>query len=203
MTVPILILAGGSSSRMGSRHKLLETVQGQPLLRLQAWRALKTSREVTVLIRPGQPALKRAVAGLPITLITAPEAIEGMGGSLRAGTMAHLRAKCFLMLLADMVDIEAQDMRALVAARSRSKNSVHIWQATTQDGKPGNPILFDRAVYGDLLNLRGDKGARHVLEKYTDQLSYVPLLGNRARLDLDTPEDWEKWRLQQQLTFTI
>lgn len=197
MTVPILILAGGSSSRMGARHKLLETVHGQPLLRLQAWRALKTSRDVTVLIRPDQPALEHVLEGLPVTILTANEAIEGMGGSLRAGTMAHLRDKCFLMLLADLVEIEANDMRALITARTKNESAAHIWQATTEDGKPGNPILFDRAVYGDLLDLHGDIGARKLLQLHKDELTYVPLPGQRARMDLDTPEDWAAWRATQ------
>ena len=196
MSVPILILAGGNSTRMGQRHKLLEPVRGQTLLRLQAWRALKTSREVTVLIRPGQPALKRALAGLPIRLLTAPEAFEGMGGSIRAGTRAHLRYKCFLMLLADLVEIEAQDMRTVIQARA-TKNGPWIWRGATEDGKPGHPILFEHAIYGDLLNLRGDQGGQDIMAARTDRVQLVPLPGQRARMDLDTPEDWKAWREAQ------
>ena len=196
MTVPILILAGGASVRMGARHKLLEEVQGQPLLRLQAWRALKASREVTVLIRPGQPQIKRALAGLPVRILTAPEAFEGMGGSIRAGTRAHLRAKCFLMMLADLVEIEASDLRKLIAARS-TESGPWIWRGATEDGRAGHPILFERAVYGELLNSRGDVGARNVLEMHPDRVRLVPLEGNRAVTDLDTEEDWDAWRAQQ------
>ena len=193
MTVPILILAGGASTRMGSRHKLLEEVQGQPLLRLQAWRALKTSREVSVLIRPGQPHLKRALAGLPIKLIVANEAFEGMGGSIRAGTRAHLRAKCFLLMLADLVEIEAQDLRKIIQSRARD-NGPWIWRGATEDGRPGHPILFDHRVYGDLLNMRGDMGAKSVIEAHAERVHLVPLPCNRALTDLDTPEEWAAWR---------
>lgn len=199
MTVPILILAGGSSSRMGSRQKLLEPVQGHPLLRLQAWRALKASRDVTVLIRPGQPALKRAVAGLPVKLLTAPEAFEGMGGSIRAGTRSQLRNKCFLMLLADLVEIEASDMRAVITARAK-KNGPWIWRGATEDGQPGHPILFERAIYGELLNLRGDQGGKSIMEAHADKVMLIPLPGQRARTDLDTPEDWDAWRASKKDT---
>lgn len=193
MTVPILILAGGSSSRMGSRQKLLEPVQGQPLLRLQAWRALKASRDVTVLIRPGQPALKRAVAGLPVKLLTAPEAFEGMGGSIRAGTRAQLRSKCFLMMLADLVEIEASDMRTVINARAR-RNGPWIWRGATKDGRPGHPILFERGIYGELLNLRGDNGGRGIIDAHADKVMLITLPGQRALTDLDTPEEWAAWR---------
>lgn len=196
MTVPILILAGGRSSRMGSRHKLLEEVQGQPLLRLQAWRALKASRDVTVLIAPDQPALRQALAGLPVKVLVAPEALEGMGGSIRAGTRSLRDSKCYLMLLADLVEIEAADLRALIAARSRKKGP-WIWRGATEDGKPGHPILFEHAVYDDLLALHGDEGGRKIMDAHADRVMLIPLRGQRARTDLDTPEDWESWRAAQ------
>ena len=197
MTVPILILAGGASSRMGSRNKLLEVAYGQPLLRLQAWRALKASREVTVLIRPGQPALRRALARLPVKTLVATEAFEGIGGSIRAGTRAHLRSKCFLMVLADLIDVEAQDMRTVMAARS-THSGPWIWRGATEDGLPGHPILFENAVFGDLLNLRGDAGGADIMQRRADRVQLVPLPGRRARRDLDTPADWDNWRQDQQ-----
>ncbi|MFK7877835.1 MAG: NTP transferase domain-containing protein [Paracoccaceae bacterium] len=197
MTVPILILAGGASTRMGSRNKLLEPVRGQPLLRMQAWRAMKASRDVSVLYRPGQPAIRRALAGLAVKHIVAREAFEGMGGSIRAGTLAHLRAKCFVMMLADLVEIEASDLRDVMQARAQSENNFHIFQAATDDGQPGHPILFDRTIYSELMNLRGDVGARDILKRHADHIKLVPLKGQRARLDLDTPEAWDHWRAQQ------
>lgn len=196
MTVPILVLAGGNSSRMAPRHKLLEEVHGQPLLRLQAWRALKASKDVTVLIRPGVPALKQALSGLNVKIISAPEAYEGMGGSIRAGTRAHLRSKCFMMLLADLVEVEAADMRTVMAARATS-NGAWIWRGATEDGKPGHPVLFDHMVYGDLLNLRRDAGGQDVMRQHRNRIQLVPLPGKRARRDLDTPEDWDAWRAEQ------
>jgi len=196
MSVPILILAGGTSTRMGNKHKLLEVVDGQPLLRLQAWRALKASPEVTVLLRPGQPALRRAVAGLPVRTITPQEALEGIGGSLRAGTRAHLGARAFMVLLADLVEIEAQDMRAVMQARSTGSGAL-IWQGATQDGRPGHPILFESALYGHLLTARQDVGAKALVEQFADRRQLVPLPGRRARVDLDTPQDWAAWRAQR------
>lgn len=181
---------------MGPRHKLLEDVNGQPLLRLQAWRALKASRDVTVLIRPGMPALKRAVAGLPVRLLVATEAFEGMGGSIRAGTRANLRAKCFLMMPADLVEIEASDMRAVINARA-TENGPWFWRGATQDGKPGHPILFEASSYAELLNLRGDQGGAEIMQRHPDKVQLVPLPGQRARTDLDTPEEWDHWRAEQ------
>ena len=178
---------------MGTGDKLTELVGNQPLLRVQAWRALKASRDVTVLIRPGNHAARRALAGLTARIFQPTEAFEGMGGSMRAGTRTMLRNRGFIMLLADLVDINSTDIREIMAHRVVNP-SAKIVRGATSDGKPGHPIFFDRSVYGDLLNLRGDDGGRGVAEKYSDQTHLVELPGNSARLDLDTPEDWAAWR---------
>ena len=64
----------------------------------------------------------------------------------------------------------------------------------TEDGRPGHPILFDHNLFGELLNMRGDMGAKSVIDAHKDRLRLVPLPGNRALTDLDTPEDWAAWR---------
>lgn len=192
MTVPVLILAGGASTRMGARNKLLEPAFGQPLIRLQAWRALKASRDVSVLVRPDQPEIANALTGLDVSIIIASEAVEGIGGSIRAGTRSFLRQPCFLLMLADLVEIEASDLRKVMNA-SAIESGPRIWRGATEDGKPGHPILFERHVYDDLLKLSGDNGGKSVIEMYRDQTRLVNLPGQRARFDLDTPEAWDAW----------
>ncbi|MEP4198186.1 MAG: nucleotidyltransferase family protein [Aliishimia sp.] len=195
MSVPILILAGGSSSRMGSRQKLLEPVHGQPLLRVQACRALKASPHVTVLIRPDVPLVKQALNGLDVRILEAPQAHEGMSGSIRAGAHAHVNDPCFLMLLTDLIDIDTTDMRKVINARD-AQTDHWIWRGATEDGKPGHPILFDQKVYDALLGIRGDTGAQEVIKANKNKVQLVPLPGRRARRDLDTPQDWDDWHAQ-------
>ena len=76
MSTPIVILAGGSSSRMAPRHKLLEMVDNQPLLRLQANRALSVSNRVHVILRPGLPRLQHALEGLDVQMQVAEDALD-------------------------------------------------------------------------------------------------------------------------------
>ena len=196
MSVPILILAGGASRRMGARDKLLEPVHGQPLLRLQAWRALKVSPAVSVLIRPDRPDLESALEGLNVRIIRADESEEGIGGSIRAGTRAHLDQSCFLLMLADLVDIDSSDLRAVIGARNLSPGPM-IWRGATTDGKPGHPILFEQPVFEDLLQLQGDTGGETIMAKHAGNINLVALPGAKARRDLDTPQDWDNWRAEQ------
>lgn len=194
--IPILILAGGASSRMGARDKLTEDVDGLPLLRHQARNALTVSQNVTVLLRPGNEAARGSIDDLPVTILEPKAALEGMGGSLRAGTLALRDHPAFLLLLADLVEVTPNDMQQVIAARSQHPDA-RIWRGTTEDGAQGHPIVFDRAVFPDLLHLTGDDGGRAVITKHRAHLHRVPLPGQHARRDLDSPEDWARWRAEQ------
>lgn len=178
---------------MGSRDKLLEKVDGIPLLRLIAERALKVSDDVHVLLRPGFNARRKALEGLEIRTFVAPEALEGMNGSLRAATAHMAKHDAYLLMLGDLPEITAENMQTVLDARAGQPDNV-IWRGATEDGTPGHPILLSRPVYGALLQISGDGGGRTALKPFKDQTCLVPLPGTRARCDLDTPEDWAAWR---------
>lgn len=192
---PILILAGGASRRMGARDKLLEPVNGVPLLRVMAERARAASDEVLVLVRPERPARLEALLGVPVSVHIAAEALEGIGGSLRAGSGLLADRDAFLLILADMPEITAQDMQNVMAARIHTPDRL-VWRGATCTGQPGHPILFAKEAYGVLSGLSGDCGAQVALRRMEQagQVHLVSLPDNHARLDLDTSEDWDAWR---------
>ena len=82
------------------------------------------------------------------------------------------------------------DLMLLIAAFLAEPNAA--LRAATEDGLPGHPVMFPRRLFGELGILGGDEGARHVLAD--EEVSLLPLPGNRAITDLDTPEDWAEWR---------
>lgn len=193
MSVPILILAGGASTRMRGRDKLLEEVDGVPLIRRQVIRALTASDKVTVVSRPEMPDRRTAIDDLNVTILEPDEALEGMGGSLRAGVASLDQPDRFLLLLADLVAIGTAEIAQVLAAPHIGPKA-KIWRGSNANGEPGHPILFDGACIPHLLTLEGDSGGKAVIDHFAEQVHLVPLPDNRARLDLDTPEDWDKWR---------
>ena len=84
-----------------------------------------------------------------------------------------------------------------VAASVDLNSDTLIWRAATEDGTPGHPIIFAAALFDQLRQLSGDDGGRAVVRGAASRMQLVPLSGQRARLDLDTPEDWAAWREQQ------
>ena len=189
--VSILILAAGESRRMRGRDKLAELVGGEPLLRRQALAALSLGEEVFVAL-PG-PGHDRAqhIADLDVTPLIVPEAAEGMGGTLRGAVAQLPTCDAFLVVLADLPMIGADEMRRVMDLR-RAAPDARIWRGTTEDGKPGHPILFDAEVRPEFDMLSGDKGGELILRSHP--VAEVRLPGDAARLDLDTPEDWDDFR---------
>ncbi|MDH5799009.1 MAG: nucleotidyltransferase family protein, partial [Paracoccaceae bacterium] len=183
----ILILAAGASRRMGGADKLLEPVDGTPLLRRQAIRALATGNPVIVTLPPDRPLRAQAIDGLPLIVVEVANAKLGMGHSLAAGVSAlPADAAGVLVLPADMPDISTDDIAACLAAFSENPNK--ILRATNAVGAPGHPVIFPARLFSALNGLSGDEGARAVLKQEDVRPHAIP--GQHALTDLDTPEDW-------------
>jgi CTP:molybdopterin cytidylyltransferase MocA len=177
---------------MGGRDKLLEPVLGFPLLSLIVARAREATPVVCVALpRPDGPR-HRAIEALDVDWVQVPDRAEGMAASLRAGLAAMpARLKGVMILPGDMPEIDAPDLRALIDAFRADPG---IWQATAEDGSPGHPVIFPSDLLGELAEVRGDRGGRAVIAAHSDRLRHLTLPGRRALTDLDTPEDWARWR---------
>ena len=193
--IPILILAGGASSRMQGRDKLLEPIGEIPLLRHVAVQALETGHPVIIALRPDDPPRRAALEGLEVAIHEVAAASEGMSGTLREAVAALPPCPAFMVMLADLPAITAGDMASVLAAQS-SHPDMQIWRGATEDGKPGHPIIFASSLRGAFGEITGDEGAKSIAAKYKTASHLVRLPGTRARTDLDTPEDWAAWRGQ-------
>lgn len=191
----IIILAAGASSRMRGRDKLLEDVDGAPLLRQQVLKAMPRTTHPVIVTLPTAPHPRyQAVEDLSIECVPVPQAKNGMSASLRAGIAALPNSiSVAMVLLADLPDLTSKDLRTVAEAVDLTTDTL-IWRGATADGAPGHPIIFRKALFGAIEALTGDTGGRDIVKKAKGQVQLIPLPGNRARCDLDTPEDWDAWR---------
>lgn len=188
----ILLLAAGLSSRMRGRDKMLEEIDGEPLLRVMARRATRAGVPVRVVLGPEQTARRAALDGLAVEIVQAAET-DGMAASIRAG-VAGLTGPV-LVALADMPEITAQDLYLMVSLGAQAKGA--ILRAAAADGRPGNPVFFPADLLPRLALLTGDQGARAILQTEAARVHLLPLADERALVDLDTPEAWANWRARQ------
>jgi len=188
-TIAILLLAAGASSRMEGRDKLMEEIDGLPLLSLICSRATQTGLPCYVTV----PSLSHPRVSVTGTahVIAVPEASEGMAASIRTGVAAlAAETQAVMILPCDMPELQTQDLLHLAAHFHGPDNAV--LRATASDGTPGHPVLFPRRCFPALSLIAGDQGARAVLQNQEVQLVALP--GQRAVTDLDTPDAWAHWR---------
>lgn len=194
--VSAILLAAGASRRMAGRDKLLEPVNGVPLLRVLAERLIASAvDEVLCVTAPDAPARRAVLDGLALRTVVNPRAAEGMGTSISAGIGAvDPRADAALIVLGDMPEIDAADVDRLIAGFDPGEGRA-IVRAATPDGRAGQPVLFGRRFFEALRALGGDMGARSIVEEHPEFVVDVVLPGTHAVRDLDTPEAWQAWRV--------
>ncbi|MGJ8622441.1 MAG: nucleotidyltransferase family protein [Yoonia sp.] len=191
--IPILIPAAGRSSRMRGTDKLLQTVDGLPLLRRQAQMAAATGQPVFVALGPDQDVRRAVLEDLDVSILQADDAAEGLGATLR-NTVAQLPdAARFMIVLADLVTLQTDDLQRVIAAADAEPEYL-IWRGATAEGKAGHPILFDHSLKGAFSTITGDHGGNAIIRDHRRETKQVILPDQRARFDLDTPEDWQAWQ---------
>lgn len=188
MSVAILLLAAGRSARMRGADKLCVPLDGVPLLRVMALRAVATGWPVYVTLPPNHPR-HDLIGDLDVQIIT----IDGLMGDSIAAGLAALPAgtQHALIGLADMPEITTADLCAVADA---AQGSDRIWRGACGD-IPGHPVALPARLFA----MAGIKGRDHGLGRLiaAEDTGLVPLPGQAAITDLDTPEDWAAWRSRQ------
>ncbi|KQI67242.1 hypothetical protein AN189_16740 [Loktanella sp. 3ANDIMAR09] len=191
-TIPIVVLAAGTASRMRGADKLTALIDGEPLLRIVVRRAASLG-PVHVALHHNAQARRATLDGLAVTVLQTPHAAEGLSGTMRDAIGQLPSCPAFMIVLADMPDITRADMQSLIDARNSHPDAL-IWRGATIDGRPGHPILCDASLAPRFAHLTGDSGGSEIMKTFSDQTVLVRFSDDRARLDLDTPEAWAAWR---------
>jgi CTP:molybdopterin cytidylyltransferase MocA len=186
----IIVLAAGASTRLGQPKQLVR-VAGRPTLHRVVSNAVAVGgAAVTVVLGAHARDLTRMLQHSPASVVINREWEEGIGASIRRG-IAALPPACeaVMIVLGDQVAVTADDLRRLVAAW---RGETRIIAAAVYDGHVGVPAIFPSWCFSELSQLRGDQGARTILQRNASRLVHVPI--PNAAFDLDTPEDLQRLR---------
>jgi molybdenum cofactor cytidylyltransferase len=186
--IAAVVLAAGRSTRMGGPNKLLERLGGRPLARIAAEEALASrASEVIVVTGHQRREVEKALAGLPVRIVHNPDFAEGLGTSLKAGIMAvPADADGAIVCLGDMPQVDASLIDRLIGAFDPERGALVV--VPTFQGKRGNPVLWARRFFPDLMTIEGDVGARHLIGRYGEAAVEIPVDGKGAFVDVDTPQ---------------
>ena len=179
-----LLLAAGRGTRFGSDKRVARLTDGRTLLAVSLARARQVFAEVWVVLRAEDDA---QALGLPADtpIIRCHDAELGMGHSLAAGVHA-LRAEpatAIAVLLADMPGIQPASLVLLREQAGAERIVFPLYR-----GQRGHPVLFGRMFWQELTQLRGDEGARTLLQAHGAACHGLTLDDAGVLLDLDTPQ---------------
>ena len=186
--VAAIILAAGRSTRMGGPNKLLAELGGKTLVRIVTEQALASKAKGVIVVTGHQAELvEKALQGLNVKFVRNPSFAQGLAGSVKAGVAAVPGdADGAVICLGDMPLIDAHLIDRLIEAFAPDRGN--LIAVPVSDNRRGNPVLWSRRFFNELMTLDGDIGARHLIARHSEAVAEVPVEGHGAFLDIDTPQ---------------
>lgn len=189
ISVGAVILAAGSSSRMGRPKQTLQ-FQGMSLLRRAAIAALDaTCRPVVVVTGAHADLSRRELDQLEVREAFNPDWQTGMGSSVRTGiealTSIDPNVAAAVLLLCDQPHVTSDVVSRLIAAHHTTGRPV---TASAYGESFGVPALFSRTLFTDLTQLAGSSGAKEIIKRHASEAHFLPF--PEGEVDVDTPDDF-------------
>lgn len=185
MKVIGLLLAAGSATRFGS-DKLRHSLPHGVWIAVQAARHLRAEvPTVIAVVRPNSPDLQKALSAESCEVMVCDNAAEGMGASLACAARAAGPAGGYLVALADMPFVR----RASIAAVRDALAAGAPLAAPYFRARRGHPVGIAGAFFNELISLKGDEGAKHLLAAHAARMVKIPVGDPGVIRDIDTPED--------------
>jgi len=186
--IAAIILAAGRSTRMGGPNKMLAELQGKKLVRIAAEQALASKASEVIVVTGHQAELvEQALRGLKVKFARNPDFAGGLASSVKTGISAVAGdADGAVICLGDMPLIDAHLIDRLIEAFAPDRGNLIV--VPVAEGRRGNPVLWSRRFFSELMTLEGDIGARHLIARHGEAVAEVPVEGDGAFLDIDTPQ---------------
>jgi molybdenum cofactor cytidylyltransferase len=186
--IAAVVLAAGRSTRMGGPNKLLAELGGKPMVRIVTEQVLGSKASSVTVVTGHQAAeVEKALAGLKVKFVRNPDFAAGLASSVRTGIAAVPEtADGAVVCLGDMPLIDAKLIDRLIEALEPDRG--HLIAVPVSDNRRGNPVLWSRRFFRELMTLDGDIGARNLIARHVEAVVEVAVEGHGAFLDIDTPE---------------
>lgn len=187
--IEAIVIAAGSSRRMGGVNKLLLPVAGVALVRRSVMLYAGLASPVTVVVGHQRDRVVAALAGLDLRIVDNADGGPDQQQSVALGlSAAELAGRGLLVALADQPLLEPADIEALIAffdAEGGEKICI-----PAHHGDRGNPVLFPAAIARRLRDEGG--GARRFIDAHPDRVAWFAAGNDHFTADVDTPADAER-----------
>src|SRR2546422_8299118 len=184
--ISAIVLAAGQATRFGQCKQLMRLGEKALLQHVLDNLAQSKIDEVVVVLGARADEIREQIQFGKARLLLNPDYANGMSTSIQAGLRA-INADAAMIVLADQPLVESQTLDLLIDEYRRSKPSVVI---PTFNGFRGNPIIVDRSLFAEMMEIRGDIGCRSIFGNHPVHL--LPVDDRGVVTDIDTVEDYER-----------
>jgi xanthine dehydrogenase accessory factor len=185
-----VVLAAGRSRRAGERNKLLQDIDGEPMVRRVARSVVGAALgPVVVVLGHDGVRVREALEGLPVQFVENADHESGMGTSIAAGITAiaaHGVGAAFVVL-GDMPWLQPAQLQALARAHVPATQHLVIVPVAGPPGntRRGNPVLWPARYFSALQALRGDTGGKGILARAPGAVLELAVEGDGVLVDVD------------------
>ncbi|MFZ5352134.1 MAG: nucleotidyltransferase family protein [Bacillota bacterium] len=184
-----IILAAGSSSRMG-RQKLLMELNGKAIMNRVIEQVTASNCFDEIILVYYEYAVKQAAEGYDLKLVHNPSPVLGLSSSLKLGIeAADERAGEYMFFMGDQPFISPAIIEKLMDEYSKTEKSILI---PVYNGSNGMPTIFSSKWKVEFMELSGDTGGREIVKKHPEEVCYVEQNDSIAGMDIDTHEAYQK-----------
>lgn len=192
-----IVLAAGTSSRMGSRNKLLLPYHGKPLLAHAVESVLASSvSEVVVVIGHEADLMQDVLTGYTVTIAHNAHYQSGKTSSIRTGVAAaSAAASGYMVCLSDLPLVTAAEHNRVIAAflATHAEDARAIVRPVYED-QPGHPVILSAAYRQELLSARHPRACRNVVRRHHAFVREIPWDTDHVIRDMDTPQAYSALR---------
>ena len=190
--IGIILLAAGSSSRMGRSKQMLE-VDGEQLLQRTAKVALASNAtKVMIVLGANEQAHRNSIQQLPVEICVNPLWQTGMGSSLKKGLQSLLelipKLEAVIVMVCDQPKLTTIHVNQLIQTFKETDSPV---VASYYANSAGVPALFDKSLFDELLSIENESGAKKIIQQHKELLTTIDF--PQGAIDLDTPDDYQKF----------
>ena len=186
--ISAILLAAGKSKRMNGENKLIKKIQGIPVIKHSVKNILASSIDELILVLGHQNEIigKIIDKDKKIKFVFNKDFRNGMSSSIKTG-LNHLSAKteAFFICMGDMPMVNKNIFNLLI----NSKNNTSII-VPTYKSKQGNPILFPKSFKKKIMTIKGDVGAKKIVELNKDKILKIKTDDQSIIKNFNTQEDF-------------
>ena len=194
--VTAIILAAGLSRRMGEENKLMLPFGSSTIVRTTIYQVLQSDvEEVIAVIGHDDKIIREHINDLNVRIAVNKEYRTGLVSSIKCGIRAMRGEGSFMIALADMPLIQAEDYNNLIRYYSKVYNQgFRIVRPKSRKGQPGNPVIFDNHLRESMLANTNLESSKPVIMEHQSSLAFYLSERSCYFADIDSPEDYGRLR---------